>query len=210
MKIEKFAMRKKTAYNLWKEYKQACKNNPKDAFLQDMKKVYNQLKSGRKVIDIYEVFRRSGFNKKYEPRIAIAQADCSQIRCRMKNNGDFCEVAFMKSFGRYEYTKITDITIASQLEIFTKMPNEFTDKDWRGQFNGSEKDLMAIVPKIPASIRPIGNLNRYYILWEIRKWKPIPPKDPYLLRRITRNMFVIVAGWELTELERAVMKGRVY
>lgn len=49
----------------------------------------------------------------------------------------------------------------------------------------------------------------YYILWEVDEWKKVPPVDPYLLRRITSNFFVVLAGWNLTELERAAMAGRM-
>ena len=34
-------------------------------------------------------------------------------------------------------------------------------------------------------------------------------RDPYLLRRINENLFVVLASWDLTELERAVMEGYV-
>jgi hypothetical protein len=72
-----------------------------------------------------------------------------------------------------------------------------------------EKVLKTIVPKIPASLRPKGDLNKYYILWEVEKWQAVP-KDPYLLKRLTKNMFVILAGWDLTELERSVIAGRAW
>ena len=32
------------------------------------------------------------------------------------------------------------------------------------------------------------------------------PRDPYLLRRITQDLFVVLAQWELTETERFVME----
>ena len=47
------------------------------------------------------------------------------------------------------------------------------------------------------------------MLWEVDEWSAAPDKDPFLLRRITPNMFVIVAAWELTDLEISVISGRM-
>ena len=200
MKIEEFGMSKEEAKKLWKGYVEACKDNPEDKFLQDMKKVYNQLSYGRKVIDIHTIFQRSGLTFNGEPRLAIAEANTKKIRCVYHINGT---VKFLNDDGRRwdTYEKANDIVIK---DIFPKIP-----KEKHPRF-GSEIELETIVPKIPASLRPKGKLKNYYVLWEVDKWKLVPPRDPYLLRRINDNIFVVVAGWDLTELERAVMKGRVW
>jgi len=197
MKVEKFSLKRKKAYKLWQDYVKACKDNPKDKFLQDMKKVYNQLKSGRKVIDITEVFKRSGLNMDGDPNLAIAPANLKEILCQYDEDGT---VTFVRSFWKPNW----DIDVIIK-DTFPNLPKE----QWQGQYS-RYKRIEAPVPVIPASIRPKGNLANYYILWEVEKWKPVPPKDPYLLRRLTKNMFVVVAGWKLTKLERSVMKGRVY
>ena len=202
MDIHEFEEVKEKAHEKWIEYKEACKENPKDKYLEDMKKVYNQLKSGRKVIDIYEVFRRSGVDDKFQPKLAICPADAEVGYCMYNANG---KVIFSdREMGNwYEATK-RDVKILN-------MPDIPDDKLKIIGFNGWNKKLMkTLLPKIPPSLRPKGNLANYYILWEVEEWSLVPPKDPYLLKRITKNMFVVLAGWDLTELERAVMKGRVW
>jgi hypothetical protein len=199
MNIEKFSMAREKAEKLWKEYVAACKDNPKDKFLNDMKKVYSQLKSGRKVVDINKIFEASLVNEKYEPKLAIAKAMNKEISMEYWENGT---VLFSNGRGKWGRTTTDDIVISN---IFPKLPRE----QWDGQYS-NRKNRKAPVPAIPASIRPKGSLEGYYILWEVEKWAKIPPKDPYLLRRITPNMFVVVAGWNLSELERAVMRGRIY
>jgi hypothetical protein len=58
---------------------------------------------------------------------------------------------------------------------------------------------------LPPSIKPSeASLKHYHILWEA-EWENAPPVDPYLLRRISANLFVVIASWDLTPLERAVM-----
>lgn len=41
------------------------------------------------------------------------------------------------------------------------------------------------------------------------EWRPEPPKDPALLRHIGGDLYSVVAVWDLTELERAVLAGRL-
>jgi hypothetical protein len=200
MNIEKFSMTKERAEKLWKEYIAACKDNPKDKFLNDMKKVYSQLKSGRKVVDINKIFENSLVNEKYEPKLAICKALAKEVYFRYGENGIILFSA--RNINKWESAVTDDIVISN---IFPQLPQQF----WEGNYDKIKRGT-TIVPAIPASARPKGNLKGYYILWEVEKWAKIPPKDPYLLRRITPNMFVVVAGWNLSELERAVMRGRVY
>lgn len=200
MDIETFGASKEEANRLWKDYVEACKNNPKDKFLQDMKKVYNQLRQGRKVVDINTVFQRSGLTFNGEPRLAIALATEKKVICIYQQDGT---VKFLNTHAQSWDTSVhkKDVVIKG---IFPEIPKEKVPQFRR------ELTLETVVPKIPASIRPGGNLENYYVLWEVDEWKMIPPRDPYLLRRINNNVFVVVAGWDLSELERAVMKGRVW
>jgi len=199
MDISSFSMKRKDARRLWKEYVAACKDNPKDKFLSDMKTVYGQLKSGRKIIDINKIFEASGVNEQFEPKLAIALAPNDTVFMEYQVSGS---VVFRNRIGRSWKQSRDDIVI---LNIFPKLP----PAQWEGNYSQYMR-RQSPVPVIPASVRPKGNLVNYYILWEVEKWENVPPKDPYLLRRLTPNMFVVVAGWNLTELERAVMKGRMH
>jgi hypothetical protein len=65
------------------------------------------------------------------------------------------------------------------------------------------------VPPVPLSLKPKRGLASYFILWEAN-WQPEPARDPYLLRRIGRaDLWVVLAHWELTEVERAALSTRV-
>lgn len=64
--------------------------------------------------------------------------------------------------------------------------------------------LRARVPLVPPSVRPKASLDKYVILWEA-DWKTAP-RDPYLLRRLTQDLFVVLAQWDLTEVERTVLE----
>ncbi len=201
MNVMEYTMKRKEAHKLWKDYVAAVKSNPRDKFLLDMKKVYNQLKSGRKIIDILKIFEISGVTDKFEPKLAITEASSEKVYCEYRENGSLHFKTRPFSWG-LDRAKDSDVVL---LNIFPKLP----ESQWTDKYN-HHKRMEAVVPKIPASIRPKGKLNNYYVLWEVEQWKPVPPRDPFLLRRITNNMFVVVAGWQLTELERSVMRGRVY
>ena len=84
----------------------------------------------------------------------------------------------------------------------------------RGTFNFREnidrdnKYHEAQTPIIPMRLMPEYNLMNYFILWEVEKWTKfdMPKPDPLLLKRITENLFVVLASWDLTELERMVIR----
>jgi hypothetical protein len=193
MNIEHYSIRRNQAYKEWKNYVRACKENPKDQFLNDMKAVYNQLKSGRKLIDVLKIFPLAGVNDYYKPKLAISIANLKVIYCHYHRDGT---LVFRKSNDGWREAPILSLKLKP-------LPDHLFEKY---QYR---KDLKTMVPKIPASIRPKGNLDKYYILWEVENWEQVP-KDPYLLKRLTKNIFVILAAWNLTELERSVIAGRAW
>ena len=80
---------------------------------------------------------------------------------------------------------------------------------WDGKGRRGSSDHKAQLPLIPVHLRPKRGLENYHILWEA-EWEPIPPRDPYLLRRIGKaDLWLVVAHWDLTEVERAVLATRV-
>jgi hypothetical protein len=67
----------------------------------------------------------------------------------------------------------------------------------------------AIVPLVPIHLRPKRGLANYHILFEA-VWEPLPPSDPMLLRRIGKgDLWLVVAAWDLTEIERAALAARI-
>jgi hypothetical protein len=50
-------------------------------------------------------------------------------------------------------------------------------------------------------------LRHYVTLFEVDQWEPVPPTDPALLKHIAGDLYAVLAVWDLTELERAVIAG---
>lgn len=69
-------------------------------------------------------------------------------------------------------------------------------------------EATAVVPIVPPRLHPRAALSNYHILWDAI-WTPAPPKDPMLLRRLAGHLYAIVAIWDLTSLEQAVLRGRL-
>lgn len=66
-----------------------------------------------------------------------------------------------------------------------------------------------IVPTIPPQYRPkIRHLHRYHVLWEVEAWTQVPPRDPALVKHIRGDLWSVLAIWDLTDLERAVLSQR--
>lgn len=202
MNITTFSDTRKEALSKWREYRTAEKMSG-DPIYKELKQVYNQIKTGRKVIDIFKAIKEGGVHQNYRPKLAIAKANNKQVRCRYDQNGDiiYCNKS------RTGWPLAEDVILK---DCLPKIPKEFLPKaSWNTSGHDTKFELQAPVPIIPPKHLPKVLTDDYYILWEVDQWKMIPPTDPWLLRRITKTMFVVLAGWDLTELEKSVMAGRI-
>ena len=66
-------------------------------------------------------------------------------------------------------------------------------------------ECRARVPMIPPRLRADRALANYHILWEA-EWIN-PPRDPLLLRHLGKFFYAVLATWDLTPLEQAVLAG---
>lgn len=70
----------------------------------------------------------------------------------------------------------------------------------------------ALVPHVPADVRPrTGQLRDWFVLWEVEEWfdraqSMTAPTDPLLLEHIDGELYAVLAEWDLTDVERAIME----
>lgn len=193
MELETITETRKAAVEKWHEYVAAEKIYRKPEF-KDLKNIYNQIKGGRKVVDIFKVIQKGGQHGNLHPKLAVACANTKKVICRFSSSGRV-------SFGISTWQDRKDVIIN---DCFPRYDAEKILGDRFGGFN-----LEAPVPIVPPRFLPKKLTDDYYILWEVDEWKKVAPTDPYLLKRITKNVFVVLAGWDLTPLEKAVMSGRM-
>lgn len=197
MKIETFTEVRTAALQKWREYKEAAKQSANPIY-KDLQKVYNQMKTGKKVIDIFKVIQKGGIHESYHPKLAIAKASAKKILCKYRESGT---VSYCHDLNAWRETK-EDVVLPTCLP---PIPKTIFTSTWQ-----NELKLKAPVPPIPPKYLPKILTDDYYILWEVDVWEMVPPTDPWLLKRVTENHFVLLAGWDLTPLEKSVMRGRMY
>lgn len=203
-KLNTIEMPEEQAKKLWKEYNEVIKKR-KEKYLKDLKACYYQLSKGKKLIDIYAIMSKTKLDVNGEPRLAIARADWKEVFFNKRDTGTgvFSDQTKM----HWDDTQKGEVGFPSQT-----FPNWKRKKDKDGNATSDiwRERISAGVPLIPAKFLPEGSLENYYILWEIKDWKEfIPPaRDPFLLKRLTNNLFAVLAAWDITALERSIIAGK--
>lgn len=193
-KVAKILVPQEQAKVEWKKYCELLKKR-KDKHLKIMKEAMYFAKQGKKILDVYEAIQKAGLNKNGEPRFAIARADFNNASFRKMDEGSGI-------FGD-QWNKDSVSLPQKTFKIHWERKEGRTD-----EWNIKDRDLQTKVPIIPADLMPEGDLSNYYILWEVKEWEKLPEtKDPFLLKRISENLFVILGTWDVTELERAIIGG---
>lgn len=188
MNVEKFTMKREDAAVKLREVREALRHRA-DKEYQGLERAYKQVAKGRAVLNLRDAILNSPTFDNGLPKLAIARADRPRVHVERA------------------YRNLT-----------------FRDPDWRLRsaslrfnFDGlpySEKriDGDTLVPIIPPAVRKIAGfrrrLDKMFVLWEVEEWRLVPPVDPYLLAHIGGDLYAVLAAWDLTPIERAVMAGR--
>ena len=182
MNVEKLTMDKEHARSLYKSYQAHRAGMTKDD--EAIASIYRHIAQGKLVIRALASIIAAGLNAAGQPRLAIARADEREIDCRIWN--DSCT---------FEPPRV--YTRSRQRQFVVPIPG----------LSSRTPNCRAIVPLIPVHLRPRTAIDKYHVLWEA-DWNQYPV-DPYLLRRLGEDAWVVVAAWDLTPVERAVMSSKL-
>jgi hypothetical protein len=156
---------------------------------------YRQLSLGMQVISLQDTIRAGGEDDQQRPRLAIARADEQTIRMARRADGS---VTFEGGWQRADHRDPrTRRNVSVPAGTLSRLPDR--QNGWAGETVFAN----ATVPIVPPRLRP-GTLERYHILWEA-EWRRVAPRDPALLRALGDGLYAVLAVWDLTELERAVL-----
>jgi len=181
MNVEKLQMDKVHARNLYQSYQEHRAGMTKDD--QAIAAIYKRIAAGKLVIRALASITAAGLDTAGLPKLAIMRADQRKVECSLYEN----QVTFYVP--RRHYTsKDRNFTIP--------MPGA-----------SYRTPRIADVPLIPVHLRPRKAIEKYHVLWEA-DWNQYPT-DPYLLRRFGEDAWLVVAAWELTPVERAVMSTKL-
>lgn len=151
----------------------------------EIAKIYRAISRGALVISANEAIIRGGVDEQGRPRIAIMRADQDVVIC--------------------DYTRGDD-TVIFRNRFNSKAAEWYFQITWPGRRRvGHYRDAQALLPRIPPQHRP-KDQGSYHLLWEA-DWTDIP-HDPALLKRIGKDAWVVMAVWDLTAVEMAVLRAR--
>ena len=158
---------------------------------------YRAAKRGLSVIELSKAVEAGGRFDNGLPRIAIARGDAKEcwVEVRTWTYNETSELLYRDSaWGENRGALVGNHSVR------VSAPFRGRGKEMRGH---------TIVPLIPPRHRPKRyRLKRCHVLWEVEAWTPVPPRDPALLRHIRGDLWAVLATWDLTQLERAVLSAR--
>jgi hypothetical protein len=164
---------------------------------------YRALAAGKSLLDLHGVFRACPTNAKGQPALAVARAHWRRCVASLRGDGS---ATFWQDWpgrgrgGRTAWHRLVKLPRGT-------LPDTLRPTHRGERIEWATRELRAVVPLIPANLRPSAGLNRYVILWEA-DWEEVPV-DPMLLRHAHGSLYVVLAAWDLTSLERAVLAGRL-
>jgi hypothetical protein len=214
MKVEELEVPVEQAKAELQALKEAVKQNAKferEQLYRDLQRVYAHIaRHGGKVIDVYEAFKKAGLNSEGNPKLAICRAD-GVVCYALKYEDGRCLYRADKQEWYYSKTNGDVLLPAGTFKwIMVEEPSRWNPNVKIKRMTGSDR-IKTSVPIIPPSILNLvkTQLKNYHIIWEVKEWRPLPPKDPILVKKLTPNLFGVLATWNLTKLERAVIRGRI-
>lgn len=182
MNVEKLQMDKDQARDLWRRYQESRDGmTPNDRAIAA---IYKRIAQGRLVIRALASITAAGVGADALPKLAIMRADQKKVQCINWNDS----IQF----------RTPDWHRAKDCNFSLPMPGAKTSTRYR----------IADVPLIPIHLRPRKAIEKYHVLWEA-DWNQYPT-DPYLLRRFGADAWLVVAAWDLTDVERAVMSTQLH
>lgn len=194
MQTQTIAFDKDHARDLWRAYRKH--QHYSDPLDQEIAAIYKMIAQGRTVIRAIASIVQAGLYAdgpyKGLPKLAICRADIPKVHLRRDSDGG-AKFLTQPSWRRSNEARSRSVSIPPG--------------SWPAGNGFSRAE--ALTPSIPLHLRPKRGLENYHVLWEA-EWKPVPPGDPLLLRRIGESdAWLVAAAWDLTEVERAVLATRL-
>lgn len=156
---------------------------------------YRALSLGKQLLRLSDAIREGGEDEQLRPRLGLARADMTVLAMTRVGNG------------RVTYNPNNDWrarTVKHQNRVFNFPQGARVVQNAQGQINW-EVRATATVPTVPPQYRPASSLANYHILFEAQWRTPPRASDPALLRHLGGDLWVVLATWDVTPLEAAVL-----
>jgi hypothetical protein len=200
MEAARIMMERSEARELYEKYQGAVHYGT--GMDKEIARAYRLLSQGKLIIKALESVKAAGLGDDGLPMLAISRADATKCFLTLRDDGR-AEFA-MNPRDR----NLSPRTIRFAEKTFSPNPEHFPRLSWSTTGRSNTRHGEAIVPIVPVHLRPKAALNNYHILWEA-DWREVP-RDPFLLRRLGKgDLWLVLAMWDLTEIERAALQARV-
>jgi hypothetical protein len=209
MDVPVIEMDPEAAEQAFKEYREAVRSTAKEKYAEARNEYerldraimrgYKEIAKGNSLLRLSDALRAGGVEeitwKDWEgktraatfPRLAIARADARHVFCAGVHRDG---TVIFHADDRWSRRRADQIRVDG---VFDEVQT-------------STNSHRAIVPTIPPPLRPPHKLSGYHILWEA-EWDLSAPVDPMLLKHLGGELYAVLAVWDLTELEQAVLGG---
>lgn len=132
------------------------------------------------------------------PKLAVARADVTEVFCRGIGMSGSVRFDYDRQWRPDHHTRHRFDVASGTFDVPALAAGRWP------------QEMVAMAPTIPPALRPKHHLRNYHLLWEA-EWKkpsrPAPPVDPALLQHVGGDLYAVLAVWDLTPLERAVLAG---
>jgi hypothetical protein len=201
MELSTITMERTEAREKFLEYKRSVQARH-DAEDYAIMQGYRALAAGKQLINLVETIQAGGLDDQKHPRLAVCRANEQWCRLETSMNGS---VTFIGTTVAEEQAHRW-VSHRSEKRRVRLEEGTFDEMPYRRPWN--HEPVRAMVPMVPPGLRPRHALSNYHILWEA-EWEKAPPVDPALLKHIGGDLYAVLVVWDLTELERTVLRGRV-
>jgi len=202
MEVSKIFVDRAQAEQMYRQYKTHAAYS--ELIDWEVQRTYDLLRKGKVIIRALESIKQAGLNREFLPKLALVTAMAKECFITRHRDGSLV----MRPRDRWTRGGAKH-NLNFRQNTFVFPAESFPTERWNNNQRASSTDHKALVPIIPVHLRPKRGLENYHILFEA-EWEPVPPRDPYLLRRIGKaDLWLVVAHWDLTEIERAALSTRV-
>jgi len=172
---------------------------------EEMMRAYRELAKGVTLLRLSETILAGGMEGRENgrgfttclPRLAVARATARRVWCEgVDQDGD---VGFS-----WALTAVRNLSWSRMNSLHLERLFERED-DWKDRNRGR---YAATVPTVPPRFRPPLGLGGYHVLFEAEWSAPPAPADPALLKHLGGDLWAVLATWDLTPLEAAVLGQR--
>ena len=201
MDLKPITMEAEAAEAAFREYRAAFMAD-RNRIDGELMRGYKAIMKGTPLIRLTAAIKAGGADAQGRPKIAIARADeANGVTFSRDRDGAVVFQPHRRTWGAARITANDRRFILPDETLPPRQTNGFINAGiW-----------VAILPIIPPRLRPHHALSGYHLLWEA-VWSEATvrraPRDPALLKRLGGDMFAVLAVWDLTELERAVLEMR--